>query len=190
MGNTKKISTEEKWMQIYFEQLKEERLIKEIIYQPEPIILSNRVVVPIHKQLKTKVKIINKPILIEREYTMDFIIIWNTRNIFHKSISDDYYEEKLPLFFSNMNESYIEVKSNSRFDHNMKRFFLSRTQPIVWDKFNIYINLIEVPNIFKNTFIPDKILHEFYYRKRTKKNNVGDKKYNFEYRTLKEFLNE
>lgn len=194
MSNTKKISTEEIYMKAYFNELKEAGFIKEIIYQPTPIVLLHKVEVPVKlvKQLKTKFKEETKLkiILKDREYTMDFQIIWNGPSIFHKSIQDDYYEQKLPLFFSDMNRTYVEVKSDSRFDHNTTRFFLSRTQPWIWEKFNMYINLIKVPDIFKESFIPQEILHNFYYKRKTKKNKIGDAKYSWKYRTLKEFTDE
>jgi hypothetical protein len=197
MANTKKISKEEEWMGFYFEELKEAGFIKNIEYQPEPIILFNEVKVPVHKQLKTKVREDLKTLLSERVYTMDYLITWNGRNAFHEPISNDYYEEFLPIFLSDMNRSCIEVKSDTRFDNNMTRLFTSRTQPWIWDKFQIYINHIKVPEIFRKTFIPKKILSEFFYKrdvyvgkgkKRKLKALKESPKFNWEYKTLKEFL--
>ncbi|MCP4255013.1 MAG: hypothetical protein GY775_16725 [Candidatus Scalindua sp.] len=192
MANTRQISKEELGMKAYFEELKEAGFIKKIEYQPAPIILFNKVEVPIHKQLKTKVKIVPKTLLAERLYTLDFIIHWNDRNPLHEPISDDYYNDKLPVFFSDMNKTYIEIKA-IRDLQNTTRFFNSRTQPWIWEKFNIFINLIKVPKIFEETFIPKAILHDFYYKRDVKikgklKARKGDPKFKWEYRTLDTFI--
>jgi hypothetical protein len=190
MVNTKKISKEEIWMKSYFKELKDSGFIKEIIYQPDPIVLFYEVKVPIQIRLQTKIKTVEKVLLKKRIYTPDFLITWNGDNIFHKSISDDYFDNSLPLFFSHMNRSFVEIKSDSKFDNNTTRFFLSRTQPWIWEKYQIFVNLIKVPDIFKNSFIPQDILPEFYYKRNTKKNKVGDKKFSWNYNNLKKFINE
>lgn len=187
MANTREISQEEEQIKIYFNELQKNGFIKEIKYQPEPIILFNKVEIPIIKQLKTKSKTIFKTLLNERIYTPDFLITWNDKNIFHEDISN-YSFDKFPYFFSYMNKSYIEVKSDNRFDNNMTRLFTSRTQPWVWQKHKIFINLVKVPEIFKDTFIPDEILHDFYYKVNTKNNKKGDKKFKWNYNTLQSFL--
>ena len=188
MANTKKISNEELWMQYYFEELEEAGIIKKVIYQPEPIILSEKVTINIHKQLKTKVKNEVKTLIPSHIYTPDFYIEWSDKNKFHNDISDDYFDKK-PLWYSFMNKSLFEIKGNWD-NNNMTRQFTTRTLPWVWEKYQIYINLVKVPDIFKLTFIPKKILSEFYYKRNTKKNKIGDKKYNWTYKSLEDYLNE
>jgi hypothetical protein len=187
MANTKEISTEEKWMKIYFEELKEKGFIKELIYQPEPIILSDIILVKVEKELKTKVKYEDKTLISKHIYTPDFEILWNTDKL-HEDLFKDSYT-KWPLFFSVCNRSFVEVKGN--FDmNNMQRHFNSAIQPWIYQRYNIYVNLVKVPDIFKETFIPTKIWDEFFYKVNGKKFKKGEPKFKFEYRTLEQYLNE
>ncbi len=190
MANTKGISTEEKWMQYYFEELQEAGFIKEIIYQPKPITLFESFTKDVLIQLKTKDKIKEKKILSEKIYTPDFKITWNDEGcVLHEDIGDSFHYAKLPLFFSDHKDiSYIEVKSDNGFDNNMTRLFTSRTQPWIWDKHNIFVNLIKVPRIFRDTFVPEKVRPDLYYKRNTKKNKINDKKYVWEYKSLNKFL--
>lgn len=140
-------------------------------------------------------------LLKERVYTADFLIVFNSKSIglFANTILTN--EDKLPkchsaLYFT----GYFEVKaSNWKDTTNTERFFLSRTQPLMWEKFGIYVNLIKPLDIFKQTFIPKTIMNEFYYKKdvyvgkgenKKLKARIGDKKHKFEYRTLTEYLHE
>jgi hypothetical protein len=187
--NTREISQEEFFMQEYFKELQEAGFIKEIIYQPEPIILSEKVIVNKIIKLKTKEKVVEKTLINQHVYTPDFEIHFNGSNKLHKSINNIFYEE-IPLMFSDSFISLIEVKSNSHFDNNMKRHFTSALQPWVYQRHNLFVNLIEVPKIFEKSFIPKSILPEFFYKVNTKKNKKNDPKFNWKYHTLNEYLNE
>ena len=187
--NTREISKEETYMISYLRELQEAKYIKDIIYQPEPFILSHKLELPIKKKLKTKSKLIYKTLLQEHVYTTDFLVKWTGENKFHQDFSDSYIEEEFPIFFSHNNVSYIEVKSN--YDMNSgTRLFTSRTQPWIYEKYDIYINLIKVPEVFARTFVPKEILSDFYYKVNTKKANKGAKKWDWHYKTLEEYLNE
>ncbi|MCK9429307.1 MAG: hypothetical protein M0R17_04835 [Candidatus Omnitrophica bacterium] len=186
MANTKGPSTEETWMKIYFEELQEKGFIKSLEYQPEPFILSDKVEIPFMEQLKTKTKISNKTLISKHIYTMDYLITWDGPNKFHKDIKSDYFE-KWPLFFSDSNRSCVEVK-NIWDNNNMKRLFTTRTQPFIFEKYNIFVNLVEIPKIFELSFIPKKIEEEFYYKRNTKKNKIGEKKFSWKYRILEDFI--
>ena len=94
--------------------------------------------------------------------------------------------------------AHIEVKADRRDDYNTERFFLSRTQPEMFEKFNIYVNLVKPLTLFKNSFVPKALMNEFYYKKdvyigkgdtKKLKARIGDKKHKFDYRTLEEFVN-
>lgn len=185
MANTRNISQEELWMIEYFKELQEAGFIKEIIYQPEPIILSNTVLIKFEKKLKTKSKFEDKTLISKHVYTPDFLITWNSDK-FHKNLYEQSYFE-WPLFFSTMNRCFVEVKAN-RDMQNMTRHFTSAIQPWIYQQYDIYVNLVKVPNIFKDTFLPKNIRDEFFYKVNTKKNKKGDKKFNWEYRSLEQYL--
>lgn len=185
MANTKEISTEEKWMKIYFEELLDKGFIKKLVYQPGPITLSESVLVKFEKRLKTKTNHQDKILISKHIYSPDFEIIWNTDK-FHEDLYKESYTN-WPLFLSIMNRSLIEVKAK-RDLQNMTRHFTSAIQPWIYQQYNIYINLVKVPNIFEETFIPEKIWDEFFYVKSGKWGKAGDKKFKFEYRTLENYL--
>ena len=195
-------SIEEYMIQLYFEELQEQGFVKEIISQPEPFVLFKGLGKKFYKnkQLKTKIKTMysKKKFLINpHEYTTDFKIEWNldkSPTIFEMLISDEEFDITIPFrsaFYKKESietVSYLEVKPS--FDqNNMTRLFTSRTQPWIWEKYNIYVQLIKPLDLFKATFIPELLMPFMYYRKTTKKNNIGDKKHKWEYKTLTEFLN-
>lgn len=190
MANTKETSKEEIWMFEYFLELQKKKIIKELISQPKPLVLSPAVPVTVIEKLKTKEKFISKNLIQEHIYTADFKIYWeNAESPFHRSIHK--LDKKFPPFIAQVQHgewvSYVEVKAT--YDaNNMTRIFTSRTQPWIFDKYGVYINLVKIPDIFKHTFIPEKILPNFYYQVNTKKCKKGDKKFTWEYRTLNDFL--
>lgn len=187
MPNTRETSKEEIYTLKYFEELKENGFVKEIIYQPDPIILSEQVLIKIEKKLKTKSKLEDKVLISKHIYTPDFLIIWNGPNKFHQDIYQESYE-KWPLFFSISNRSFIEVKAV--FDrNNSTRHFTSAIQPWIFQKYLIYVNLIKIPDLFKETFIPNDILEDFYYKVNGKKFKKNDPKFKWCYRTLKDYIN-
>jgi hypothetical protein len=190
MGNTTGISTEEQFLAAYFEELKENGLIKKITYQPNPFILSDIVEIELYKQLKTKKTYRFKTLMQPHSYTADFKIVWEKRNTLYKDIKNQGIA-KFPTFFANNDVSWIECKA--QWDHqNMTRIFTLRTQPWIYQLHGIYVNLIKVPDIFKSTFIPESILKHFFYKidDRYGKFKKGDKKFPWEYRTLKQYLND
>jgi len=185
MANTKEISTEEKWMGYYFQELQDKGFIKKLVYQPEPFILSDKIELAFMEQLKTKTKIHNKTLISKHIYTADFEIVWDTDK-FHKDLGKDFYTE-WPLFFSMMNRSFVEVKA-IRDLQNMTRHFTSAIQPWIYQQYFIYVNLIKVPDIFRDSFIPEKIWNEMFYKVNGKKFRKGDPKFSWKYRTLNEYL--
>lgn len=192
MGNTKEISQEELWMQIYFEELMEAGIIDEIIYQPAPFILSPKVEVDIIVPMKTKEKIVTKTLIQEHIYTPDFMVMWTNKAPSKLVQFLGILENKIPPFIkhfggNNYGFSIIEVKA-SWDSNNMTRIFTARTQPWIYQESGRYINLIKLPDIFKETFIPTKLRENFYYKVNTKKAKIGDPKFTWTYRTLTEYI--
>jgi len=197
-------SNEEKLIFYYLEELKDDNFIKKIIYQPESFNLFNGLEKKqfIKKQLKTKIKkkyYKNNFLINKRIYTANFKVIWNDKKKdilkLIQDISNNEIDRNIPFFFQKIKTnnkieyiSFLEVKGN--YDKNGdQRSFLSRTQPWIWEKYNIYIQMIKPIILFKNTFIPKKIIEVMYYKKKYKNKNIGDKKYDFKYKTKNEFLN-
>lgn len=146
-------SSTELHFQYYLDELKNLGFIKEYFIEPETLLLNNKVILAYNKiiELKTKSKVVEVETLLipEHYYTYDFKIIWDSKILTHKLQQYFYIDSSLT--------SRIEIKPDVDFS-NMTRIFISRTQPIVFDKYNIYVQLIKVPSIFKLTFTPDRYL--------------------------------
>jgi len=147
-------SSEELHFYWYIHELYDKGIIKSANLQPKSFVLNKPFIIDKTKPMK-KVpdKIIQKTIIPEKVYTSDVKIIWN-ETVKDTPLNDIFYthiiEDKIT--------SYVEVKGT--FDmHNMIRIFKTN-QAVVWDKYDIYVNLVQVPTIFKNTFTPDRYLYQ------------------------------
>lgn len=190
-------SFEEYLTNLYLEELEEKGILCEIEYQPKPFTLTDsyeKSFFKINKKGK-KIKYKKQNLLNKHIYTPDFKVMFdmisNGVNKLFQNIQN--YEINLDIPFIGKDlfskgEVYIEVKSN--FDsQNMTRMFTSHIQPQVFEKHAVYVNLVKPFDLFKQTFIPSKAMEFMYYKKPTINNKVGDKKFNFEYKTFNQFLN-
>lgn len=125
-------------------------------------------------------KILEQTILSPSIYTPDFKIYWNKKayGIFVQEINVGKNKIKTPFICDSEGISIIETKGN--FDRsNMTRLAVNNIK-FVYEKYNVYVNLIKVPNIFKKTFTPDRFL----MTDKTFKPRSID----YEVRTLSEFI--
>jgi len=130
---------EEKQTYIYLKSLKNKGIIEKITFQPKPFIL-NKEVVNKYESNKYK-KLIRK-----HHYTTDFEIIWNKK---YKKELNDLSEKKLQTsnFFycqliNDKLTTFLEVKPiYDRF--NTIRMFRTYIQPIVYDKYNVFVQLFQ-----------------------------------------------
>lgn len=204
-------SDEEVFMAMWLEELKEKGYIacwKKII---EPIPLTKRYKIEYTKstQLKTKIKKEKKEFTLLRpsEYTPDFEIHWTRTGfekflynlIAHKLSTDRREYEQLitdphkALFFSKeYNETLVEIKP--AFDmQNMERGFVHK-QKYLWDKLQIFVNLVEPVELFRKTFLPLLAASYFKYKKSPTGKNKGKKgpgdwKMDWIPKTINEYLN-
>jgi len=164
-----------------------------------------------YTQLKTKLKKEEKAFTLLRpsEYTCDFEILWTLEgmNKFLFQISENQREtvtkhiEKRggitnpteALFFSaEYNTTFVEVKPD--FDqNNMERAFVLN-QKFIWDKYKIFVNLIEPVELFKKTFLPLAVVPYFQYKVVPKKAQLkgkikGSWKMDWIPKTITEYLN-
>lgn len=146
-------SSTELHFQYYLDELKSLGFIKEYFIEPETLLLNNEVILAYNKiiELKTKTKVVEAETLLipEHSYKYDFKIIWDDKILTHKL--------QRYFFIDSFLTSRIEVKPDIDFN-NMTRLFSLRTQPMIFDKYQLYIQLIKVPTIFKLTFTPDRYL--------------------------------
>lgn len=121
-------------------------------------------------KLKTKTRIEQKEqvLLTGSVYTPDFMILWNDSayKIFYDLLGCG---TKIDApFIAHLDSSpeggeqedfvYSIVETKGSFDYqNMTRVFINN-QKIVWDKYERYVNLCKVPDIFEQTFTPSSYL--------------------------------
>ena len=167
--NNIQATTEEFQVYQYLKQLKDKNIIKSIEFQPKPFELTEKVKKHFYryKQLKTKTKFekLKRDYLINSHiYTTDFKVIWNENayNIFMENVYKDELNADIP-FYANIEGdvktgkesyvSYIEVKPIYE-KFNMTRMFLTHIQPQIWEKHNIYVQMIKPLELFKRTIKP------------------------------------
>jgi len=197
-------ATKEEWyVYQYLLELMKEKYINKIEFQPKSFTLfkgEKRKFYSI-KKLKTKntIKYLKRKYLINPHiYTPDFKIYWNINKDIRKFTQNQNRKEldkNIPFLITLelstikkeiLQVSYLEVKAN--FDqNNMTRMFTSHIQPLIWDKYEIYIQLIKPISLFKDTFIPKLLLSDLFYLKSGKWGKKGDKKFKWNYRNLKQF---
>jgi hypothetical protein len=145
-NNIKFDSKTEVYFYVWLQECLEKKYITKFIYQPESIILTE----------KKYTFINNKPVEIipKQVYTSDFLV-W-----FKEKFFEDFPKIKTykygKLYSENGNPYYIEIKPSWDFK-NMTRAFKTK-QHWIYDKFNIYVNLINnLKQFFKRTFMPERL---------------------------------
>ena len=157
-------AVEEYYFHCYIFELFNSGFIKEFGMQPFEISLTsglyNNYVEKI--QLKTRIKKVDKKqtILYPSVYTPDFNIVWNEKSngIFYNLLNDD-KRITTPFIANELNgDIYSIVECKPTFDsRNMTRLFINN-QKFIWDKYNKYINLIHIVDLFEKTFTPAEYL--------------------------------
>lgn len=175
-------SNEELWFLMWAFELKEIGYI-ENIERAESFKLTDSLVREYTKIIRKRVVIRQEVLLNGSSYTPEFKIKWKlleaNKMLNHVDASPIVYKPNSLLILTKNTISYIEVKAN--FDNNnMTRIFQQHTQKQMWDKHNIYVNLIKIPSLFKETFTPK----EYLITPKTKQ----VKKVNFEIRTVEQYL--
>ena len=140
-----------------------------------------------HKYIKPMKKVEDKTleqsILLGSSYNPDFVIHWNEKalGVFLSILNKT--EGKITTPFICDDEQLITiVETKADFDmKNMTRIAINNIK-FVYEKYNVYINMVKLPKFFEETFTPDRYLmtdKSFQPRKFKKGFNV---------RTLREFI--
>lgn len=190
-------SQEELWICYWLDELQAAGIVLKWERTELPIPLTPGLVIPYSekKVLKTKIKYVDKKKILLRpsEYTPDFKV-WFGATSMISSINGLTFNPEALLFIdvSHYPVCFLEVK-NGFFDaQNMTRLFINN-QKFVYDKHQIYVNLIDPVSLFENTFLPSKCIEDFKYKrnptgKHKGKRFKGDWKVDFEPKTLQQFL--
>lgn len=164
-------SNGEIYLSWYLNELQDKGYIKNWTAQPDSFILTNEVSrkIIIKKQLKTKVKLIEKKEIVVRGhlYTADFKIEWDQSAydiglVVEFDLNSTEAKPKTAIYsFSGI--SYLEAKPDgldmkrTPDPKNMVRLF-SNKQKEVYDKYGILVELIYHNRLFNDTFVPFRYL--------------------------------
>lgn len=193
-------SDEEVFMAMWLDELKKHGFVKRWKKETKSIPLTEGLKIKYDKytKLKTKYKVEEKEHILLRpsEYTPDFKVEF-TLEAFSKEIVweiTNYIDNpriKNAYLWVDDFDGYLEVKPS--FDqNNMERLF-KNNQKFIWDKHEIFVNLVEPIELFKKTFVPSEALPYLIYRrnptgKNKGKKKTGDFKYDWTPKTIHEFL--
>jgi hypothetical protein len=175
-------SNEEMYFSRYLNELKGKKYIDSWKTINEPYNLTTGIKHEYVKPMK-KVddKVLEQTILSPSVYTPDFMIVWNSKanNIFVQKINKGNKKITTPFICDDEGISIVETKG--QFDRsNMTRLAINNIK-FLYEKYNIYVNLIKVPGIFKKTFTPDRYLM-------TDK-TFKPRKLNYKPKTIREYVN-
>ena len=172
-----KQSEEEKWVEMWLKQLKKEGYVESYHFEEESFELYPKL--PVLTKFRSKTdKEVWQPLHKQIIYTPDFKVYWThkARNVFFSPLLDctngskDFLylaDPTLPVGQAEQLDwfSYFEVKPDNFDQHNTKRFFISRTQPEMYEKFGKWISLVTPFALFNRTFTPDSLFTELTYKK-------------------------
>ncbi len=183
-------SHEELTFKWWLDELKENNYIKDAIYQPESFELFDPVSIDWMEQLKTKIRKRTFSLLKAKIYTGDFKILWNNaaKDLFFKNLETCTKIPKKEIIAQD-DISWVDVKGG--FGRHASHGIFSINQKWVWQKEGIYVQKI-VPfagktSIFARTFCPQKFIDEI--ARKAKRAGKRAKKWDFEFKTIKEFVN-
>jgi hypothetical protein len=178
-------SDEEWYFSFWCDELINAGIINRYMYESNTFTLSKAKKYPLLIVMKTKTKLSEKGLLEEHVYTPDFLIEWNEGylNRFFRIINDETCTAKCPFFAirsTKDNKAYTFIETKGNYDaNNMTRLF-KITQKWLYDKYNLYVDLLKIPDLFKKTFTPE--------RYKFTNSTMQPRTINFPVRTLNEYL--
>src|SRR5271155_1890748 len=182
-------SIEEKYFCYWLDEAKDAGWVDRWVYVTKPFLVCPYIRLPYIKttQLKTKLKQEYKEftLLHDLEYTPDFKIKWTQKGIdrfvsYVKGETDHNYANPKSLFFcgywqvkdiSLSTTTWVEIKPN--FDMHGKISKFSVLQKILWTFKGLFVDLIQFPDLFKETWMPTAIMEDFKYKKAPTGKNKG-----------------
>ncbi len=152
-------SKEEIYFLWYLDELKAAGFIDSFRYHPPSFLLSEPVKYSYSKQLKTKIKHIEKALLQPHSYRADFYIWWHPKA--NGFLFSNKGNKKIFPFIAHKtvnieNATVIDVKPIHDM-HNMTRQF-HINQKWVYQKLGIYVQKIVPTKLFESTFTPERYL--------------------------------
>lgn len=178
------------WDEAYFFDwatlLMKAKYVRQILYEPYPFILTEGLVnkYTVEQKLKTKTKFVDmeQSILRRHEYTPDFIVFWTDEGKYQLfSVLGEGKKITTP-FIAHCEDagaySVVEIKPSFNVRGKTDQFIID--QKSVWDKYEKFVNLIKIEELFPKTFTPPTFLKTPKGHKRTPK---------WKAKTINQFLN-
>lgn len=178
----------ESYEEFYFLYFVEELLQKGYIHRierAESIILTEGL-----KHFYTKTnksgssgKVVTQTILQPSLYTPEFKIVWNKDSykdlvwvLGRDKVKYDkpfiaQYRPDFDIDLCNYEELYSIIEVKPDYDQNNMTRLFKNNQKFVWDKYQLFINLIKIPTLFRQTFTPNKYLSTLRTNKQRKINH-------------------
>jgi hypothetical protein len=183
-------SDEELYFSYFLEELLSIGVILSYEHNPEPFVLTKGFNKEYQKILKKSTKILTQKVIGKKIYTTDFKIVWNPDkdiSIIAQDIDDTILKITCPFLYKKEKQSddtiqlisYVETKGI--FDRNNMTRLFQQNKAWLFDKYQIYINLIKLPSFFEETFTPQKYLFT--------KIKKDTRRLKYTPKTIKEFFN-
>lgn len=157
-------SKEELYFSWWLKELVNQGYVKYFIHEPKPFHLSASINKTYLKQLKTREKVESEELLKGHIYTPDFMVVWHesAEELFTELIDSNNKKKQgqaLNTIISQEDEegavvSYIEIKPS--FDQNNMTRLAKLNQKWVYEKFDVFVNIIIPEKHFNKSFTPER----------------------------------
>ena len=181
-------SKEELYFSWYLDELKRQRYINHWQRNETSYNLFGGLVHSYIKPMKrVEDKILTQTILQPSSYTPDFIIYWEPKAIgIFVSKESKTVGKIITPFLCTDDELISIVETKGTFDMGNMTRLANNNIKFVYEKYQVYINMVKVPTIFKHTFTPERYLFTD-KSMQPRKINYGTKKKPIGPRTLSQF---
>ena len=153
----------------WLEDLKNYGFLEEYVFEPPSWTIYDTVEFDTLKPMKrVPDKVLTKTLFQKHEYTCDFELKFTDKGIeyflgFIKKNGDEFYMDyedlSKPLKGMEFDKhTFIEIKPDNH-DYQNKTQFVSNTIKSIWNKFNVFVNLIKPEALFKKTFYPSRYFY-------------------------------
>ena len=176
-------SMEELYFVWWLCDLKDMGYVEDAWYEDDTFVLGDGCTKFYTKHMKTKSKRLEETVVRPTVYTPDFKIKFTEKadGVFYRDIvSEDKLMKgsKRLFFFGEDLVSYVEIKPDFDFN-NMTRYAKIKINWL-FQRSKIYVNLVKVPTVFKDTFTPERYL--------LTDNNRRTRSIKYKVKTLKDFI--
>ena len=153
-------SNEERYFSWYLDELKKAGFVSawNLIDKDDSYPLTDGLSVEyIEPMKKVADKIKTQSILKPSVYTPDFRIVWTQRayGIFTTELNDPCRRNKITTPFISQDEVSI-VETKGTFDQNNMTRLANNNIKFVFERHNVFINMIKIPGIFNKSFTPER----------------------------------